>query len=421
MENINNILIIGGGIAGLSAAKAARKQDSTAAITILSQEDYLPYYRLRICEMIGKDIPADDYYVNPLKWYDDNSIVIKLSCKVLTVNQSNKIVISSGGEFSYDNLIIASGSTPIIPPIPGNELHGIHSIWTIDNIKAINIDLKKSRSAVVVGGGLLGLEAAYCINKLGIKTTLIEGLPRLLPKQLDEDGSIVFETKVKSLGIDVVTGLSVKKFTGNETVQNVVLTDDRIINADIVVISIGVKPNTNVCIDSNILVDRFISVNEKMQVGISDANVASPASVASDAKVVNDFQDVQNIYAAGDVVSCNRQWFGQWNVAMLQGQVAGTNAAGGDLTFKIDNSPYVLTTMDTKVIVSGDVDVSVGEKSEVLQDMKIDTCTFSKLVFKSGILTGGILIGEASSGFVKLQSLIKSSAKIENVRDNWGR
>ncbi len=417
---INRIVIIGSGIAGFSAAKAAIKQDPTSKVTIVSQEIHPPYYRLRICELIGKDAPPESFYINPYPWYEENGVELILSRKVQTINQSEKFINTDNGKIYYDHLIIASGSTPAVPPFKGKELQGIHTIWNIEDISAINETLKYSKSALVIGGGLLGLETAYYIKQMGISTTLIEALPRLLPKQLDEEGSIIFETNVTRLGINVVTGLSVGEFRGKGRVSEVILSDGQSLDADIVIISVGVRPNTNICSESGILINRFIPINAKMQVNILKNSVDSASSVITDSsspinKEENPCAESEWIFAAGDVATFNKEWFGLWTVASAQGQVAGTNAAGGNASYVMENSPYILSTMGTKVIVSGDVNEILGEESEVLKDSKLDSCSYVKLVFKAGILTGGILMGNASSGFIKLQQLIKAHAHIDTV------
>lgn len=406
-SNIKKIIIIGSGIAGLSAAKSARSTNSTAEITILTKDFHPPYYRLRLCELIGKEFSPDSFYIHPLAWFAENNIKLLLSHQVVSINPELKVIETDKGNFEFDTLVVASGSTPIMPPFAGKELAGVHSIWEIDDITKINNNLKVCKTACVIGGGLLGLETAYMINKMGISTTLIEGMPWLLPKQLDRDGADVFKSKVNSLGIDVITGKNVKYFKGNDNgcVCETVFDDERIVKSDIVIVSVGVRPNTSICADKGILLDRFIPVNEKMQTNFD------------------------YIYAAGDVSSYDKKWFGQWIVANQQGQVAGVNSAGSHKNYEVQSSPYTLITMGSKIFVAGDVETpdeisSMSGKSEIvresgdiktIQKTEIDTFSYVKLVFKNQILTGGILIGDAAKHSSKLQSLIKGFSSLESV------
>jgi nitrite reductase (NADH) large subunit len=144
--------------------------------------------------------------------------------------------------------VLAAGSTPAMPPFKGKELSGIYTIWTCEDIAAINRSLSDAKKAVVIGGGLLGLEAAHKISETGISVSLIESMPRLLPKQLDEEGSEIFAGKVRSLGISVLCGKYVSGFGGNSSghVTQVQMADGTSLEADIVIVAVGVAPNTAV-------------------------------------------------------------------------------------------------------------------------------------------------------------------------------
>ena len=211
------ILIIGTGAAGYSAAKAARLQDLEAEIIMFGKENHLPYYRLRLCEYIGKSVNYDELRISNEEWYEKNRIRVELSSAVTAIDAKARKIIANGKEHSYDSLVLATGSTPIMPPFKGKDLSGVHTIWTVDGIAAINKSLLNAKKAIVIGGGLLGLEAAYRISEMGIAVSLIEGMPRLLPKQLDEEGSEVFRDKVQSLGISIFCGNSVEGFEGIAT------------------------------------------------------------------------------------------------------------------------------------------------------------------------------------------------------------
>ncbi len=399
-ENLGSprrIYIIGSGTAGLSAAKAARAQDPEAEITMVSADSRLPYYRLRLCEYIGQEIDYGKLEINKQEWFEDNRINLIFSSKVTDLDAKAKEFTANGKEYSFDSLVVATGSSPIMPPFKGKELLAVHTLWTSEDVAGINTSLVDAKKAVVIGGGLLGLETAHKISAMGIDVTLIEGMPRLLPKQLDEDGSRIFNDKVQSLGISVVCGKSVSGFEGdsNGRVARVRMADDTLFDADIVVVTVGVAPNTAICHDSGINIERFLSVNEKMETSVKD------------------------IYAAGDVACFNGRWFGQWAVAGAQGLVAGTNAAGGNTEYKITDIPYVLVSMGTRVICSGDIGVPQPDQSGAIYDinqiMDLEQFSYSRLVFCEGIFVGYVLIGEPAKGFNKLQSLVQTSASAADL------
>lgn len=393
------ILIIGSGAAGYSAAKAARAQDPDAGITIITRESRLPYYRLRLCDYIGKDADYNKLEISREEWFQDNRIRVGLSSEVTAIDTAAKKITASGKEYTYDSLVLATGSTPIMPPFKGKELTGVHTIWTWEDITGINNSLREAKKAAVIGGGLLGLEAAHKISDMGIGVTLLEAMPRLLPKQLDEEGSEIFKEKVQSLGITVICGKPVEGFEGDESghVRQVRLADGTSLDADIVAVTVGVAPNTSVFRDSGIDMNRFVTVNDKMETSLKD------------------------VYAAGDVVSVNGRWFGLWSVASSQGQVAGTNAAGGDAVYKANDAPYMLASMGTRVVCSGDTCISrpdtAKEAYEILQNVDKDHFSYSRLIFHDGVFVGYILIGEPAKAFNKLQSLIKTSASSETINN----
>lgn len=393
------IIIIGTGVAGLSAAKAARTQDPEAEIIMFGEENLVPYYRLRLCEFIGKSADFDGLKINDEEWFKKNKIRLELSSKVTLIDTGAKKIRANGKEYSFDSLVLATGSTPIMPPFKGKELSKVHTLWTWADVAEINKSLNGAKKAVVIGGGLLGLETAHKISEMGINVTLIEGMPRLLPKQLDEEGSQIFNDKVQSLGISVLCGKTVTGFEGDSlgNVNKVHMTDGTVIDADVVIVSVGVAPNTSVIKDTGISMDRFVSVNEKMETSIKD------------------------IYAAGDVASINGKWFGQWAVAGKQGQVAGTNAAGGNAVYKTTDVPYILSTMGTRVVCSGDTGIVQPGNPEATYetDRKVgkEHFNYSKLVFRDGLFVGYILIGDPAKAFSKLQPLINTSVNAETVNN----
>lgn len=393
------ILIVGNGAAGFSAAKAARAQDPDAEIIMFGRDNRLPYYRLRLCDYIGKSVNYDELKISNEEWFEKNRIRVEISSEVTAIDTNARKVCTNGREYYYDSLVLATGSTPVMPSFKGKELSGVHTIWTMEDVVEINNSLVNAKKAVVIGGGLLGLEAAYKISEMGVEVSLIESMPRLLPKQLDEKGSEIFKEKVQSLGISVFCGKSVTGFEGNINghVKQVHMADDTMFEADVVIVAVGVAPNVDIFRNSGININHFINVNEKMETTVKD------------------------IYAAGDAASVNGRWFGQWSVANRQGQVAGTNAAGGNAVYKSADVPYILATMGTRVVCSGDTGVNQPENSVTTYNIerKIDKEKFlySRLVFRSGVFVGYMLVGEPAKALNKLQPLINTSVSAKTVNN----
>lgn len=387
MNQHRNILIIGSSIAGITAAEAARKQDPEAQITVVSRDTHPPYYRLRICEVLDDRSIADQLDLHPPVWYRERRITLMLHTEVLKINPERHVVeLSDGRSMPYTVLIIATGSQSFVPLIPGISRPGIHTLWTLEDALQIENILHNTKSALVVGGGLLGLEAAYHIRKKGIPTTIVEKMPCLLANQLDEKGSQIFRLRVKNLDVNVLTSAEIVVFEGDlsdsaSPVTRATLADGTVVEADFVLVSIGVHALADLAHEAGIKTSRRIVTDEAMRTSNAD------------------------IYAAGDVAEPLDYWFGLWSVSKAQGQVAGVNAAGGDARFDRTVPPYLINTMETKVAVQGDKGLVAEPHYEldVLLDEK--SGNYHKLIYRDGIFSGFILVGDTRE-FVKLQKAI---------------
>lgn len=299
------ILVIGGGIAGFSAAEAARKENHKAIITILTKEKYHPYYRLNLTRFLAGEISDEGLPIKRPDWYDRNNIKIELECPVKSIIPEKQLAIaSSGAQYSYDKLIIAMGSHPFIPPFPGANRENVMTLRTRDDAKKILDICGSGGSVVVIGGGLLGLEAAGALADRGISVSLIEGFGWLLPRQLNEKAGRILQSYVQSKKINLINKGSVKELAGDECVRAVVLEDGRSIQADLVIISTGVRSNSYLGRIAGLDVNRGIVVNNYLE-------TSEP-----------------HIYAVGDVAEHRGVCYGTWGPSQFQGTIAGMNAAG---------------------------------------------------------------------------------------------
>lgn len=390
MSYARKIVIIGGGIAGAAAAEAARKQDPLAQITVLSKDSRLPYYRLRICEILDNPAVAGQLELHPAAWYTEHGITVLLETEAVQINPKNQTIeLTAGPAIPYDALILATGSESFVPPIPGIDRPGVYTLWTVADALQVEEALRQAKHALVIGGGMLGLEAAYRISRKGTATTVVEKLPRLLANQLDESGSEIFANHVRECGISVVTSGDIVSIGGidgfkQSPVSHVRMADGTTIDADFILVSIGVHANTG---------------------------LAGPAGIATGKRIRTDKTmrtSVAGIYAAGDAADPDDFWYGLWSVSRAQGLIAGTNAAGGDSLFDGTIPPYVINTMDTRVAVLGDKGMlsEPAYKVDVLMD--VDSGNYRKLVYREGILCGFILVGDTHD-FSKLQKEIGKS------------
>lgn len=360
-------VIIGNGIAALQAAENIRKNNGESKITMISREKYNTYYRVKLSHLLGQQFDLGKLYVKPDQWYKDNNIDVLLKKNVLSVDTDKKIVkLDDGSILTYDVLIVASGSHSFVPPVKGNDKKGVYAVRSLDDVEKLNEYINGKKRGVVVGGGLLGLEAAWSLGQTGYDMTVIEFFPRLLPKQSDEEGSRIIEKIIENSGINLVLGAEVEEIIGDPA-DGVILKNGIKIDADFVIFSAGVRPNLDVIKDSGIKINKGIVVDDFMKTNVDD------------------------VYAAGDVAEHNGKIYGLWTVALAQGRTAGLNAVGIKTVYKEVPPSSTLKVTGVDVFSSGDI----FDEAAVSYRYK-DGNTYYKLFVKENKLIGAILIGDIS-------------------------
>lgn len=383
-----NFVIIGNGIAALSAAESIRKNDKESKITMITREPYNTYFRIKLSHLLGHEYELEKLYVRPESWYKSNNIDIMLKCSVVSLDTDKKIIhLDSSDKIKYDRLIIATGSYSFIPPVKGRDKNGVYAIRSLDDVNNLNKYIKDKKRGIVVGGGLLGLEAAWSLKQAGYDINVIEFFPRLLPKQSDEEGSKIIENIIENSGIKLILNAEVAEITGDDA-DGVILKDGRKVQADFVIFSAGIRPNVDIAKDSDIKINRGILVDDFMRTNVDD------------------------VFAAGDVAEYNGKIYGLWTVAMAQGRNAGLNAAGIRTKYKevIPSSTLKITGVD--VFSSGDIS---GEKSTSYSYK--DGNIYYKLFIKDNKLVGAILIGDISSS-TKIKKAIDSGYNLKEILDS---
>ncbi|MCP2240529.1 NAD(P)/FAD-dependent oxidoreductase [Thermoanaerobacterium thermosaccharolyticum] len=383
-----NFVIIGNGIAALSAAESIRKNDKDSKITMISNEPYNTYFRIKLSHLLGHEYELEKLYVKPEPWYKSSNIDIMLKCSVNSVDIVKKTVhLNSGDDIKYDKLIIASGSHSFVPPVRGCDKKGVYAIRSLDDVNNLNQYIKGKKRGIVVGGGLLGLEAAWSLRQAGYEMNVIEFFPRLLPKQSDEEGSKIIENIIESNGIKLMLGTEVEEITG-DAVDGVILKDGREVHADFVIFSAGIRPNVDVVKGSGIKINKGILVDEFMRTNVDD------------------------VFAAGDVAEYNGKIYGLWTVAMAQGKNAGLNAVGIKTQYKEVPPSSTLKITGVDVFSSGDIS---GEKSTSYSHKEENV--YYKLFIKDNKLVGAILIGDISSS-TKIKKAIDSEYDLREILDS---
>lgn len=383
---MKNLIIIGAGSAGVAAAEAARKQNEDISILLFSEENRLPYHRIRLFQVAADVSQESKITLHPESWYEEKNVDLRLNTKIVDVDGVKKEVITKEGtRYPYDKLILATGSTAFVPPIKNVEAEGVHTIWTMENILDLEEELSKAKDVVVIGGGLLGLEAAYSLKADNRNVTVLQRGTRLLSRQLDPKGSEIYLKKTKSLGIEVLFEANTKEIISDENgwVKEILLEDGRTIPCQLLLISAGVRAR--------------LDLIEKCG---CDAEVCKQI-------VVNKYMEttIPDVYACGDNATVNNEWYGLWMISRNEGLVAGTNAAGGNQTYTMPSVPYTMNSMDLPLYSAGILEE--GEGIETKTELDEENYIYKKYFYKDGELIGFVLLGDTKEGFALNKELVK--------------
>lgn len=386
-------VIIGGSIAGISAAREIRRSDAEAQITMVSEEKTRAYYRPMIPFLIEKDEIDITFADDPSEKYGVENIFEKATGIDVAAKQ---VLFLSGTKLGYDRLLIATGSGPIIPEIPGLSGPGVSPLRTMEDALRIKSGAKGKRSAVIMGGGFVGTKAAIALKHLGLRVTIVEKLGQILPHRLDGRGSRVLSDAMKAAGIEIVTDDSISEVIRESgVVKSVGLSSGRTVDADLVVIAVGSRPNVEMFRNSGLKINRGILINELLQTNIAD------------------------IYAAGDVVEYADLITGVpsvsalWGNAEEMGRFAGKNMAGGNIKYGGFLSVMNATDIFGIPVVSVGLIEPEGEEYEVVVEDDIER--YRKLVFKGDSLVGVVLIGDVTNAGV-YTNVIKNKIPLGHLK-----
>ncbi len=386
-------IIIGNGVAGTEAAKNIRKRALLSEILIFTQDHYPFYSRPRIPELLAREVLVENIFVHTIEWYHKNKIQLYLNCTVKHIDPKNqKITLTDGSIFSYDKLLLATGSNAAMPPIDGiNTSRGVFTLRTVEDVMNISRSIAGAKTFTLIGGGLLGLEAGNALRKLGFSVTVVEFFDRLLPRQLDDSGSAMLQKQMEGMGLKFILGAQSRAIHDEGSVRKLSLNDGRVIESDFILASAGIKPNTTLAGEAGISVNKGILVNDRMETNVSD------------------------IYAAGDVAEHKGRIYGIWPASQRQGVVAGINMSGG-------NENYSGTVPSTTLKVAGIHLISIGDISaedktvEHLQRKDTDKNIYKKLFIRDGKIIGAIFLGDKKNAS-EIEQLMQKKVDVGKVKD----
>ncbi|MBI5039378.1 MAG: NAD(P)/FAD-dependent oxidoreductase [Nitrospirae bacterium] len=376
MKTSERLIVIGNGMAGVATVEHLLARRSDVAVTIFGSEPHINYNRVLLSSVLAGEAGFEDIILNPLAWYEQHGIELHLNATVSRIDLNGKSIITEkGNPYPFDKLLIATGSIPFIPPIKGIQTDGvlIPGVFTFRNIEDTQSMIhwaQKSRKAIVIGGGLLGIEAAGGLIRQGVDVTIVHLVDRLMEMQVDAAGSEILKREVSRLGIQVVLGSCADEvITGNGLLEALHFTDGSVREADMIVIATGIRPNVHLSKDAGLSVNRGILVNDAMQTSHPD------------------------IYAVGECVEHRGTIYGIVAPLMEQARVAAEAIAGGT------GIRYEGSVVATKLKVAGIPLASIGNIQGKIGCEEIvysdpGAAIYKKLVISGGRMVGAILLGD---------------------------
>lgn len=389
----NYYVILGNGAAGHYAAEAIRKRDRTGTIIMISNEPYRTYNRPMLTKSIMADLDEEQIAVEGESWYRENKIYQILDHEVVKIDvKAKEVYLDDGNKYHYTKLIYALGSECFIPPIQGIDKEGVFAVRRLEDTKKISERLKETRHAVVIGGGVLGLEAAWELKKANCDVTVLELAPVLMGRQLDKAAGDMLKKISEGQGIQIHTGVQIEALEGEEKVSGVRLADGTVIPAELVIVSCGVRANTGIAKEAGIDIERAVIVNEKMETNIPD------------------------IYACGDCAQYEGINYAIWPQAVEEGKVAGAQAAGDDITYTTVPAALSFHGMNTALFAAGDNGQNPNLIYKTVEFKDETKKQYQKYYFLNNRLCGVILIGDTSRMAEMTEALQKKKQYKEIIK-----
>ncbi len=388
-----HLVVVGNGMAGCRAVEELLARDASRyRVTIFGAEPHVNYNRIMLSPVLAGEKTFDQIVINSRDWYDDNGIELVTSDPVVAIDRAGKTVTAqSGRKVRYDRLLIATGSDPFIIPVPGKDLPGVISFRDMRDVDLMLEAAAKGGDAVVIGGGLLGLEAAHGLSLRGMKVTVIHLMPTLMERQLDEAAGWLLKTALEARGQTILTGADTAEIVGEGKVEGVRLKDGREIPASLVVMAVGIRPSTALARDAGLDVGRGIKVDDHM--------------VTSDPAVL----------AVGECVEHDGNVYGL--VAPLWDMC---RSLADGLTDR--HSGYRGSVTSTKLKVAGlDVfsagDFSGGEGCEDIVLRDASRGIYKRVVVKDNKVVGAVLYGDTADGNWYFD-LLKKGEDVSEIRQS---
>jgi nitrite reductase (NADH) large subunit len=388
------LIVIGNGMAAARLVdELARRALGRYAIAVIGEEPRLAYNRVLLSALLADEVGFDDIELRPARWWRDRGVTLRYGVRATAVDAAARNVTLAGGtRLSFSKLVFATGSQPIKPDIPGMDLPGVLTFRDVDDVNAIAAAKAAGTRVVVIGGGLLGLEAAYGLAKAGARVTLLHLMDRLMERQLDHRAALMLQRAVEARGIAVRLQAQTTRIAGNGKVEGVELRDGTTIAADAVVVAVGIRANAALARTAGLEVGRGIVVDDHLE-----TNAAG-------------------VHAIGECAEHRGCCYGLVEPAYEQAQLLARRLAGERASYPGSVLATNLKVSGVNVFSAGDFLGATAEAEEiVLSDPAADV--YKKLVIAQGRLVGAVLFGDTADGLWYLD-LIRTGSPVARLRDD---
>jgi nitrite reductase (NADH) large subunit len=367
-----SLVIVGNGMA---AAKLVERLSTRAlgryAIAVIGEEPALAYNRVLLSSVLADEVAQTEIELKSQRWWRDRGVTVLYGDAATAIDRDiRRVRLASGATIPYSKLVFATGSRPIVLPIEGRELAGVMTFRDLRDVDVLKGAGKCN--AVVIGGGLLGLEAAYGLAKAGAKVTVVHLMDRLMERQLDAEAAGMLKSAVEMKGIDVLLNAETARFAGHKTVERVELKDGRSIPADIVVMAAGIAPNVALARTAGVSINRGIVIDDGMQT------------------------DIPGLYAIGECAEHDGRCVGLVEPAYEQAAVLADRLTGGTASYKGSTPATNLKVTGVSVFSAGDFTCGAGTEQVLFRDPGLGL--YKKLVIRNDRLIGAVLFGDTTDG-----------------------
>jgi NAD(P)H-nitrite reductase large subunit len=399
---VSKYVIVGASAAGIGAVEAIREVDPVGTITMISEEPCPQYSRPMISDLVSGKANFEKMMCRNDQFWQKNEVQALTGRTAVSLNLADKyVVLDKGDRVNFEKLLIATGGKPFVPKIEGADKDGVFTFTTLSDAEHLLAKVENATSAVVIGGGLIGVSVTEALVKRGLKVTMVELKDTILSLILDPTASEMVENVIRNAGVTIVTGQSVQRVTGKTEDDNIVggavLTNGEQVQCDLVIIAIGVIPRMDLVSGTDVKTNRGILVDRFMRTNVSD------------------------VYASGDVAEAYDFVFDEnrllplWPLAQLEGKVAGYNMAGKKADYPGGTAMSALKYFGIPIISIGIANPKEDDAYEILTKHDPERDLYKKIVLKDNVIVGITLVNDIEQAGV-LFHLMKNSANVKRFK-----